>query len=245
MVSITMSDTRSRGIPLEQVDPLERATADARHSSFPAGGPLACGRGGHLPDGPALGQRQLVAEFSFTNLLLVTAAAFVAPLGLGLLPRVKLPAVVVEILLGIVLGPSGLGWARSDPPVQILALVGLAFLLFLAGLEVDLERLRRKLLQLAALGFVLSVALALSVGYALRAAGQIHDPLFVAIVLSATALGLVVPVLKDAGHSESEFGQLVLGSATFADFGTVILLSLFFSGKATGIGARLALLGSF
>lgn len=186
-----------------------------------------------------------MTEISFSNVVIVAAVAFAGPLALGLFPKLRLPAVVLEIVLGIALGPSGLGWVKSDLPVQVLALVGLAFLLFLAGLEVELERLSGRLLQLAGLGFVLSLGLALSVGYALRAAGQVRSPLFVGIVLSATAVGLVAPVLKDAGQSEDEFGQLVLSGAAIADFGTIILLSLLFSGEAAGVGARLALLGSF
>jgi len=186
-----------------------------------------------------------VTEVSFTNLVIVAAAAFAAPLGLGLLPKLRLPAVVLEILLGIALGPSGLGWVKSDLPVRVLALVGLAFLLFLAGLEVDLERLRGRLLRLAGLGFARSLGLALSVSYALDSAGQIRSPLLVGIVLSATALGLVAPVLKDAGQTEGDFGQLVLAGATIADIGTVVLLSLLFSEKAAGLGARLALLACF
>jgi Kef-type K+ transport system membrane component KefB len=66
----------------------------------------------------------------FTNLLIVVAAGVLAPLALGFFPRVRLPAIVLEIVLGIVLGPSGLGWVQPDAPVSILALVGLAFLLF-------------------------------------------------------------------------------------------------------------------
>ncbi len=186
-----------------------------------------------------------MTEVSFTNLVIVAAAAFAAPLGLGLLPKLRLPAVVLEILLGIALGPSGLGWVKSDLPVRVLALVGLAFLLFLAGLEVDLERLRGRLLRLAGLGFARSLGLALSVSYALDSAGQIRSPLLVGIVLSATALGLVAPVLKDAGQTEGDFGQLVLAGATIADIGTVVLLSLLFSEKAAGLGARLALLACF
>ena len=112
-----------------------------------------------------------MVEVSFTTLVIVAAAAFEAPLTLGLFPKVKFPAVVVEILLGIALGPSGLGWVKADLPVQILALV-LAFLLFLAGLEVDLERLRSHLLRLRALGFVVSLVLALSLGYSLRVPGR-------------------------------------------------------------------------
>ena len=89
------------------------------------------------------------------------------------------------------------------------------------------------------------MGLALSAGYALRAIGQVRNPLFIGIVLSATAVGLVAPVLKDAGQTESMFGQLVLAGATMADFGTIVLLSLFFSGTSAGLGARLALLASF
>src|SRR5437764_5540357 len=129
-----------------------------------------------------------MTEISFSNVVIVAAVAFAAPLALGLIPRLRLPAVVLEIVLGIAIGPSGLGWVTSDLPVQVLALVGLAFLLFLAGLDVELGRLRGRLLRLAGLGFVLS--LALLVGYALDAEGQVRSPLFVAIVLSATALGL-------------------------------------------------------
>jgi Kef-type K+ transport system membrane component KefB len=186
-----------------------------------------------------------MTEISFSNVVIVAAVAFAAPLALGLIPRLRLPAVVLEIVLGIAIGPSGLGWVTSDLPVQVLALLGLAFLLFLAGLDVELGRLRGRLLQLAGLGFALSLGLALSVGYALDAAGQIRSPFFVAIVLSATSLGLVAPILKDAGQSEGEFGQLVLAAATIADFGTVILLSILFSRNAGGVGSRLAFLGSF
>ncbi len=186
-----------------------------------------------------------MVEISFSNVVIVAAMAFAAPLVLGLIPKLRLPAIVLEIGFGIAIGPSGLGWVKSDLPVQVLALVGLAFLLFLARLDVELERLRGRPLQLAGLGFVLSLGLALSLGYTLDAAGQVRSPLFVGIVLSATALGLVAPILKDAGESEGEFGQIVLAAATIADFGTVILLSLLYSRNAGNVGSRLALLGSF
>jgi Kef-type K+ transport system membrane component KefB len=182
---------------------------------------------------------------SFSNLTIIAAVAFAAPLVLGSFPQIRLPSVVLELVFGIAIGPSGLGWVTADLPVQILSLIGLAFLLFLAGLDVEVERLQGRLLRLAGAGFVLSVSLALVVSVALRAAGQVHNLLFVAIILSATAVGLVAPVLKDAGLSSSSFGQLVLAGATAADFGTIILLSLFFSGQTSGFGARLALLGSF
>src|SRR5881398_3286968 len=185
-------------------------------------------------------------EVHFTNLLIVVAVAVLAPLALGFFPRIRLPAIVLEIVLGIVIGPSGLGWVRPDLPVSILALVGLAFLLFLSGLEIDIERLRGRILKLTALGFVASFVIALVLGLGLQAGGFVRSPLFVAIVLSATSLGVIVPVLKDSGNIGSSFGQLVIAAATIADFATIIFLSLFFSGRgSTDTTAKLILLGLF
>src|SRR5277367_5103772 len=106
-----------------------------------------------------------------TNLLVVVAAGLLAPLVLGFFPRVRLPAIVVEIVLGIVIGPSGLGWVKPDAPVSILALVGLAFLLFLSGLEIDVDRLRGRIVKIAALGFAVSCAIAILAGIGLRSGG--------------------------------------------------------------------------
>lgn len=182
---------------------------------------------------------------SFVNLLAVAAVAFAAPLLLGLFPRLRLPAVVVEIVAGIVIGPAGLGWVRVDLPVQILAILGLAFLLFLAGMEIDLERLRGRALRLAGVSFALSVILALLVGYGAYAAGLVRSPLLIGIILLATSLGLVVPVLKDAGETSTPFGQLVIAAASIADFGAVILLSLFFSREASSPLSNAILLAGF
>jgi len=182
---------------------------------------------------------------SFINLLAVAAIAFVAPLLLGLFPRVRLPAVVVEIVAGIVVGPAVFGWVRVDLPVQILAILGLAFLLFLAGMEIDVERLRGRALRLAGLSFAVSAILALLVGYGAFALGLVRSPLLIGIVLLATSLGLVVPILKDAGEATTAFGQLVIAAASVADFGAVILLSLFFSREASSPIAKLILLAGF
>jgi Kef-type K+ transport system membrane component KefB len=182
----------------------------------------------------------------FTNLLIVVAIGLFAPLALGFFPRFRLPAIVLEIVLGIVIGPSGLGWVTPDLPVSILALVGLAFLLFLSGLEIDLQRLRGRILKLTALGFVVSFVIALVVGLGLQAGGFVKSPLFVAIVLVATSLGVIVPVLKDSGNISTSFGQLVIAAASIADFGAIILLSLFFSGNgSTSTAGTLILLGLF
>src|SRR5947209_4292951 len=188
----------------------------------------------------------VMSDLHFTNLLIVVTIALLAPLALGFFPRVRLPAIVLEIVLGIIVGPSGLGWVKPDLPVSILALIGLALLLFLSGLEIDVERLRGRILRLTALGFVVSFVIAVLLGLGLQAGGFVKSPLFVAIVLVATSLGVIVPVLKDSNNIGSSFGQLVIAAASIADFGAIILLSLFFSGKgSTSLAGTLILLGVF
>ena len=182
----------------------------------------------------------------FTDLLIVAAAGLLAPLALGFFPRVRIPAIVLEIVLGVVIGPSVLGWVKPDLPVAVLSLVGLAFLLFLAGLEVDIERLRGRVLKLTAIGFGVSFAIAIILGLGLKAGGFVKSPLFVAIVLVATSLGVIFPVLKDSGSLTSSFGQLVIAAASVAEFGSIVLLALFFSGKgSTTTSGTLVLLGVF
>ena len=180
---------------------------------------------------------------SFSGLLILTAVAFGAPFVLGLFPRARLPAVVLEIVAGIVVGPSLLGWVHVDQTIAVISTLGLAFLLFLAGLEIDFGRLRGRVLTLTALGFAVSFAIAVIVGFGLQAAGLVDAPLLVAITLSATSLGVLIPVLKDAGESGSTLGQVVIAAGSIADFGAIILLSIFFTGEG-GTGATLLLIGS-
>jgi len=180
---------------------------------------------------------------SLTNLLIIAVVAFSAPFVLGLFPRVRLPSVVLEIVAGIVIGPSVLGIVDADPTVSVIALIGLTFVLFLAGLEIDFRRLRGPVLRLTALGFALSFGVAVVVSLGLNAAGLVDTPLLVAIILCATSLGVLVPVLKDAGEIASTFGQLIIAAASIADFGAIILLTIFFSGEG-GTGSTLLLLGS-
>jgi Kef-type K+ transport system membrane component KefB len=187
----------------------------------------------------------MMPNTSFTNLAIVAAIAFSVPLLLGFAPRLRLPATVLEILVGIVLGPAVLGWVSVDTPIQIMALIGVAFVLFLAGLEIDFERLRGRPLLMAGIGSALSFVLALLVGYGLRVADLIEAPLFIAIMLSATALSVLVPLLKDTGQITTPFGQLVIAAATIVDFGTVLLLSLLFSREATNTITQIVLIGGF
>jgi Kef-type K+ transport system membrane component KefB len=185
-----------------------------------------------------------MSEPGFSGLLIVMAVAFAAPFLLGLFPRVRLPSVVFEIVAGIIIGPSILGWVEVDGTISVLALMGLAILLFLAGLEIDFGRLRGRLLSLALVGWALSFAIALGVALLLKAVDLVETPLLVAIILCATSLGVIIPVLKDVGELESKFGQLILAAASIADFGAVILLSFFFSGEG-GPGSTAVLLTAF
>ncbi len=182
---------------------------------------------------------------SFGNLLVVAVIAVSAPLLVGLVPQLRVPAVVLEIVAGIVVGPAGLGWVEVDLPVEVLALIGLAFLLFLAGLEIDVAKLRGPILKTAGTGFGLTLALGVAVGVAFAAVGWVRSPLLIAVALSATSLGLVVPVLKDAGQADQPVGQLTIAGASVADFAAVVLLSLLFSESEAGVGGKLVLLGLF
>lgn len=186
-----------------------------------------------------------MSEVSFDGLLVVAAIAVAAPIVVATVPGLRrIPAVVIEILAGIAVGPAGFGWVEPDTAISVLALVGLAFLLFLAGLELDLMRLRGPVLRSAGAGYLLTLALGLLVGTAAGAADVVRSPLLLAVTLSATSLGLVVPVLKDSGVTDSDVGRLTIAGATVADFAAIVLLSLFFStGGSGGPAASLVLLG--
>src|SRR3954453_20525842 len=111
-----------------------------------------------------------MSDLHFGGLLLVVTVAFAAPFVLGLVPKLRLPSVVLEIVAGIVIGPSVLGWVEVEATISVLSLVGLAILLFLAGLEIDSCLLRGRLLRLALPGWGVSFALAVPVALGLKAA---------------------------------------------------------------------------
>lgn len=181
---------------------------------------------------------------SFTSAAVVAAVALVAPLAIGL-TGLRLPAIAVEILLGVAVGPQGLGWATADEAVLVLSTVGLGFLLMLAGLEVEYDRFRGRLLRVTLLAYAASFGIAILVGFGLRAGDLVRSPLLVAIILTATSLGIVIPILKDANETTTRFGQVVVAGCSIAEIATIVLLSLFFSEGTGGIGARLVLLLGF
>ncbi|AWW35716.1 cation:proton antiporter [Streptomyces cadmiisoli] len=179
---------------------------------------------------------------SYDNLVIVLAVAAGVPFLLALIPRVPLPGPVLEIVAGIVLGPSVLNVVQVDATVQALSIIGLSFLLFLAGLEIDTRHLRGPAARLVGIGLVASLALAGAAGWLLHAAGLVESPLLIGTALVATSLGLLVPILKDAGAVERPVGRLTIGGASAGDISAVVLLSLFFSEHASGTASRLLLL---
>ena len=179
-----------------------------------------------------------------TSAALVSVIAVLSPLAIRLL-RLPTPDIVLQILLGVLVGPQVLGWARPDDAVRVLSLVGLAFLLFLAGMELDFDKLRGGPLKVAAVGFAASFSVALVVGELLGAVGVLKSPLLIAVILSATALGIVLPVLKDSGQLETPLGTVVVAGASLAEVVPILLLSLLFSEEHVALGSQLTLLAAF
>jgi Kef-type K+ transport system membrane component KefB len=184
-------------------------------------------------------------NLSFNSVLIIAAVAVLVPLVLGLVPRLPVPEAVLEVIAGIVVGPAVLGWVRVDAPVQVLSDLGLGMLLFLAGLEIDIERLRGPLARLAVSAFAVSVVLGLGCAYAFRLAGVAVQPLLLAIILMSTSAGLLLPLLKDAGEESTSFGQLVMTAAALAEIVPIMLLSLFFSATSATPGAQAVSLAIF
>ena len=177
----------------------------------------------------------------FVPLLIVLGLAFLVPI---LLARFRgLPVVVGEIAAGILVGVSGLGWVTEGPILDFMGDVGLAFLMFLAGMEIDFARLfpkrsstendisqkenRPNVLLLSLLVYILTLILAIPGGFLIRSLGLNADPWLLAFILSATSLGVLLPILKERKLTNSPFGQFVFVSATLADFVTVIFFTIY------------------
>ena len=181
---------------------------------------------------------------SFTSAAVIIAIALLVPLAIRL-SRLPVPDIVGQIVAGIVIGPQLLGWAEADAPVQVLALLGLAFLLLLGGMEVDVRSIRGTLLSRTLGGYLVSFALALTAGWLLWGLGFVHSPLLIAVTLSATSLGIVLPILADAEQLASPVGRAVVAGASVAEVVPIVLLSVLFSAQGGGVVAPLVLLVAF
>ena len=162
-------------------------------------------------------------------LVMVIAAAVAAIIVLAVSPRLTIPVVVLELLLGIAIGPQGFDIARVDPTTSLLGDLGLGMLFFFAGYEIDFERIRGRPLELAVMGWAISLALAYGIGGALAAAGIILSFLYTGSAMATTAIGTLIPILSDAGEMRTTFGTYLLGAGAIGEFGPILLVTLILS----------------
>ncbi|GAA1950937.1 cation:proton antiporter [Agromyces allii] len=175
-------------------------------------------------------------EISIGTMVLIPLVAVAAPLlvrAVGI--WVAVPLVVFEIVLGILLGPAVLDWIEPDDFVKLLSDLGLAMLFFLAGNEIDFRTIRGRPLTRAAIGWI--VSLAAGFGIAVLLAPDLPAAAFIGIALTSTALGTVMPILRDAGDLRTPFGLSVIALGAIGEFGPLLAISLFLSGRDPGISA--------
>ncbi|MGW4572891.1 cation:proton antiporter [Streptomyces tendae] len=177
------------------------------------------------------------------TLVLIMAAAVLAPLLVHATGRrVRVPLVIFEIVLGILIGPDVLGWARPGEVVDTLADLGLSMLIFLAGYEIDFAAVRgdtlRRSLWSWPLALVAGIALAL-----LISRGDVFEAFVVGTALTSTTLGTVLPMLRDSGELRSRFGTVISAFGAVGEFGPVIAVALLLSGRRPAESA--ALLAAF
>lgn len=184
-------------------------------------------------------------SLTYNGFVAVAIIAFAAPLLRELLPALLVPAMVLELLAGVVLGPHGLGLVAIDAPTTVFSQVGLATLLFLAGLEIRLDKLDPRVARLAGASFVASFVVAFAAAELLNLSGLAGAPLLVSITLVATSLGVILVPLKDGGQLATRYGQVVIAAASLAELGSIVLLSFFFSGNRPGPGTDMLHLGVF
>jgi len=190
----------------------------------------------------------------FSALLLITMLAVAVPILTSRIRRVRLPIVVGEIFAGVIIGHSGLNLVDSSPILQFLAEFGFAYLMFLSGLEVDFNLLfptrgnsakRARWKQPLPIAFILltgTIGLALLGAYALSLLDDVQNPLLMALILSTTSLGVVVPVLKEREILDSLYGQYLLVAASIADFVTLLLLTIVIAINSQGLTLDLLLI---
>jgi Kef-type K+ transport system membrane component KefB len=144
-----------------------------------------------------------------------------------------LPAVVVELLLGVVVGPQLLDLGQVDQFTEFFSNLGLGMLFFFAGYEIDLRRISGEPLKLGLLAWAMSLAIAYSVGGLLAAAGIVISLLYTGSALATTAIGTLIPILSDSGELKTRFGTYLLAGGAVGEFGPILLLTLILSADAS------------
>lgn len=170
-------------------------------------------------------------EYTIGTLVLFPAVAVAAPLLVRAVSRwIAIPLVVFEIVLGLLLGPAMLGWIVPDDLTAFLSDFGLAMLFFLAGNEIDFRAIRGRPLSRAAIGWIIS--LSAGIGIAALLAPDLAAAGFIGIALTSTALGMIIPVLRDSGDLRTPFGISVVALGAIGEFGPLLAISLFLSGRS-------------
>jgi Kef-type K+ transport system membrane component KefB len=180
-------------------------------------------------------------EGDFRSLLVIAAIAAFVPLIVGLL-RIKVAEVVLLLGAGIVFGPQVLGWITVDSSIQLLSELGLGLLFFLAGMELEQRAVTGESGRLAAVGWGLSLAVAAAAAIIMTATGKVQDTLGVAIALTSTALGTLLPMLRDRGELNTRFGTMFMGAGAWGEFGPIIAISVLL-GTQSSFVALLSLIG--
>ncbi len=195
---------------------------------------LACASQASSPSGIS------ILDIHVPPLVVVLAAACAASFLSEWTRRIGVSIIVLELLLGVAIGPSGLNWAAVEGLLPTLAAAGMGFLFFLAGSEIQLEEIRGQPIRLALIAWVLIVCLAALLGYVGYRMGIFEAWVIVAISLSTTALGVVVPILKDSGQLETDFGRLVMAVGVTGELGPILAMALLLSHRSN-TGMRLLL----
>jgi Kef-type K+ transport system membrane component KefB len=162
-------------------------------------------------------------------LVIVFTAALAGTIVVAVAPRIALPVVVVELILGIVIGPHCTDLAQVDKFTDFFANLGLGMLFFFAGYEIDFERIRGRALDLAVVAWGMSLAIAFGVGGLLAAAGVVVSLLYTGAALATTAIGTLIPILRDSGELRTRFGTYLLAAGAVGEFGPVLLITLVLS----------------
>ncbi len=168
-------------------------------------------------------------DINASSLLLTAFIAVVAPLVCELPIGLKLPMVVLEVILGVVVGPQVLGWARPDGMLAVLGQLGLIFLFFLAGMEIDVKSIRGTPLLKASVGWGLSMVVAMVIAAGLYRFTFIDNYVLIGAIMTTTTLGTLMPILRDSGELETKFGSHVLAAGMVGELGPIVLVSIVFT----------------
>ena len=167
-----------------------------------------------------------MSEHTLSSFVMILALVALAPVLADVVERwVRVPSVVIEILAGVLIGPA-LGWAEVDDVIEFLAQLGLALLMFLAGLEIDIARVGGRPLQRAAIGWLASLVIGIALGVSLRSIDGTRSGLIVGMAITTTALGTLLPILRDSGESRTAFGTTVLAGAAVGELGPIVAITI-------------------